>query len=71
MDILYHGCAVVDQVTRSLVPEMAVLVQGGRVGWLGPAEEAPEPGPGVEVDAPMGVKRWWLAGALERVIAAG
>ncbi len=49
MDILYHGCAVVDQVTRSLVPEMAVLVPGGRVGWLGPAEEAPEPGPGVEV----------------------
>jgi imidazolonepropionase-like amidohydrolase len=31
---------------------MAMLVTDGRVGWLGPAEEAPDPGPGVEfVDA--------------------
>jgi imidazolonepropionase-like amidohydrolase len=49
---LYQGCAVVDHATRSLVPDMAVLVAGGRVGWLGPAGEAPNPGPGVElVDA--------------------
>ena len=48
-DILYRGCAIVDQVTRSLVPEMAVLVEGGRVGWLGPAGEAPDPGPGFQV----------------------
>jgi imidazolonepropionase-like amidohydrolase len=46
---LYHGCAIVDHTTRSLAPEMAVLVADGRVGWLGPAEEAPDPGPGVEV----------------------
>ena len=40
---LYHGCAIVDHTTRSLAPEMAVLVADGRVGWLGPAEEAPIP----------------------------
>src|SRR5215208_2057636 len=28
---------------------MAVLVAGGRIGWLGPAGDAPDPGPGVEV----------------------
>ena len=51
-DILYRGCAIVDHSTRSLAPEMAVLVIGGRVGWLGPTEEAGDPGPGVElVDA--------------------
>jgi predicted amidohydrolase YtcJ len=51
-DILYRGCAIVDHTTRSLAPEMALLVTGGRVGWLGPADEAPDPGPGVElVDA--------------------
>jgi imidazolonepropionase-like amidohydrolase len=50
--VLYRGCAVVDHSTRSLAPEMAVLVAGGRVGWLGPADDAPDPGPGVElVDA--------------------
>ena len=48
-DILYRGCAIVDHATRSLALEMAILVAGGRVGWLGPAEEAPDPGPGVEV----------------------
>ena len=49
---LYHGCAMVDHLTRSLVPEMAMLVAQGRVAWLGPADEAPEPGPDVElVDA--------------------
>ena len=51
-DTLYRGCAVVDHTTRSLAPDMAVLAAGGRVAWLGPAGEAPEPGPGVElVDA--------------------
>jgi imidazolonepropionase-like amidohydrolase len=51
-DVLYRGCALVDHATRSLAPDMAVLVAGGRVGWLGPADEAPDPGPGVElVDA--------------------
>jgi predicted amidohydrolase YtcJ len=49
---LYLGCATVDHTTRSLAPEMAMLVTDGRVGWLGLAEEAPDPGPGVElVDA--------------------
>jgi imidazolonepropionase-like amidohydrolase len=49
---LYHGCAIVDDITRSLVPEMAMLVTQGRVAWLGPADQAPEPGPDVElVDA--------------------
>ena len=48
-DILYRGCAIVDHSTRLLAPEMAVLVTGGRVGWLGPAEEAPDLGPGVAV----------------------
>jgi imidazolonepropionase-like amidohydrolase len=48
-DILYRGCAIVDHTTRSLAPEMAILVAGGRVGWLGPADEAPNLGPGVEV----------------------
>jgi hypothetical protein len=49
---LYHGCAIVDHTTRSLAPEMAMLVVQGRVGWLGPADEAPDPGPDVElVDA--------------------
>ncbi len=48
-DILYRGCAVVDHSTRLLAPEMAVLVAGGRVGWIGPAADAPEHGPGVEV----------------------
>jgi hypothetical protein len=49
---MYHGCAIIDHTTRSLAPEMAMLVTDGRVGWLGPAEEAPDPGPGVEfVDA--------------------
>ena len=47
--VLYRGCALVDHATRALAPEMAVLVAGGRVGWIGPAGEAPEPGPGVEV----------------------
>jgi imidazolonepropionase-like amidohydrolase len=46
---LYLGCAMVDHTIRSLAPEMAMLVIDGRVGWLGPAEEAPAPGPGVEV----------------------
>jgi imidazolonepropionase-like amidohydrolase len=46
---LYRGCAIVDHTSRSLAPEMAILVTDGRVGWLGPAEEAPDPGPGVEV----------------------
>jgi imidazolonepropionase-like amidohydrolase len=46
---LYHGCAILDHTTRSLVPEMAMLVTDGRVGWLGPADDAPEPGTGVEV----------------------
>jgi imidazolonepropionase-like amidohydrolase len=46
---LYLGCAMVDHTTRSLAPEMALLVTDGRVGWLGPAEETPAPGPGVEV----------------------
>ncbi|HEU4896749.1 MAG TPA: amidohydrolase family protein [Actinomycetota bacterium] len=46
---LYLGCAMVDHTTRSLAPEMAMLVTDGRVGWLGPAEEAPVPGPAVEV----------------------
>jgi imidazolonepropionase-like amidohydrolase len=51
-DVLDRGCALVDHATRSLAPDMAVLVAGGRVGWLGPADEAPDPGPGVElVDA--------------------
>ena len=51
-DVLYRGCALVDHATRSLAPDMAVLVAGGRVGWLGPADEALDPGPGVElVDA--------------------
>jgi hypothetical protein len=49
---LYHGCAIVDHTTRSLAPEMVVLVTQGRVSWLGPADQAPDPGPGVElVDA--------------------
>ena len=49
---MYHGCAIIDHTTRSLAPEMAMLVTDGRVGWLGPAEEAPDPEPGVEfVDA--------------------
>ena len=49
---LYHGCGIVDHTTRSLAPEMAVLVTKGRVSWLGPADQAPDPGPGVElVDA--------------------
>jgi imidazolonepropionase-like amidohydrolase len=49
---LYRGCAVIDHATRSLAPDMAVLVEGRRVGWLGPAGEAPDPGPGAdEVDA--------------------
>jgi imidazolonepropionase-like amidohydrolase len=49
---LYLGCAIVDHSTRSLAPEMALLVADGRVGWLGPADEAPDPGPGGElVDA--------------------
>jgi imidazolonepropionase-like amidohydrolase len=49
---LYRGCAVVDHATRSLAPDMAVLVDGGQVAWLGLADEAPDPGPGVElVDA--------------------
>jgi hypothetical protein len=49
---LYHGCAIVDHTTRSLAPEMAVLVTEGRVSWLGPADQASDPGPGVElVDA--------------------
>jgi imidazolonepropionase-like amidohydrolase len=46
---LYLGCAIVDHTTRSLAPEMAMLVTDGRVGWLGPADQAPDPGPGVEV----------------------
>ena len=46
---MYLGCAMVDHTTRSLVPEMAMLVADGRVGWLRPAEEAPAPGPDVEV----------------------
>jgi imidazolonepropionase-like amidohydrolase len=46
---LYLGCAIVDHPTRSLAPEMAMLVTDGRVGWLGPADQAPDPGPGVEV----------------------
>jgi imidazolonepropionase-like amidohydrolase len=46
---LYLGCAIIDHPTRSLAPEMAMLVTDGQVGWLGPAEEAPDPGPGVEV----------------------
>ena len=51
-DVLYHGCAIVDHQTRSLAPDMAVLVAGGRVGWLGPTDQAPDPGAGVElVDA--------------------
>ena len=49
---LYQGCAIVDHTTRSLAPEMTVLVTKGRVSWLGPADQAPDPGPGVElVDA--------------------
>ena len=48
-DVLYCGCALIDHATRSLVPDGAVLVTGGRVGWLGPAGDAPDPGPGVEV----------------------
>ena len=48
-DVLYRGCALVDQATRSLAPDMAVLVAGGRIGWLGPAGDAPDPGPGAEV----------------------
>jgi imidazolonepropionase-like amidohydrolase len=47
--VLYRGCAVVDHATRSLAPEMAVLVTEGRVAWLGPADEAPGPGPGTQV----------------------
>jgi imidazolonepropionase-like amidohydrolase len=51
-DVLYRGCALVDHATRSLAPDMAVLVAGGRIGWLGPSGDAPDPGPGVElVDA--------------------
>jgi hypothetical protein len=46
---LYHGCAIIDHPTRSLAPEMATLVTDGQLDWLGPAEEAPDPGPGVEV----------------------
>jgi imidazolonepropionase-like amidohydrolase len=46
---LYHGCAIIDHTTRSVAPDMAVLVAEGRVGWLGPADEAPDPGPGLEV----------------------
>jgi len=42
-------CPWRSHTTRSLAPEMAMLVTDGRVGWLGPAEEAPAPGPGVEV----------------------
>ena len=49
-DVLYRGCAIVDQATRSLAPDMAVLVAGGTGGLAGPAEEAPTGlGPGVEV----------------------
>jgi imidazolonepropionase-like amidohydrolase len=48
-DVLYRGCAIVDHATRSLVPEGALLVAGGRIGWLGPAADAPDPGPGAEV----------------------
>ena len=48
-DILYRGCALVDHATRSLAPDMAVLLAGGRIGWLGPAGDAPDPGPGAEV----------------------
>jgi hypothetical protein len=46
---LYRGCAMVDHPTRSLAPEMAMLATDGQLGWLGPAEEAPDPGPGGEV----------------------
>jgi imidazolonepropionase-like amidohydrolase len=46
---LYRGCAMVDHSTRSLAPEMAMLVAKGRVEWLGPADQAPDPGPGAEV----------------------
>src|SRR4029453_13961756 len=37
-----------------LVPDMAVLVAGGRIGWLGPAGDAPDPAPGVGVCAAGG-----------------
>jgi imidazolonepropionase-like amidohydrolase len=46
---LFLGCAVVEHTSRSLAPEMAMLVAEGRIGWLGPADEAPDPGPGFEV----------------------
>jgi len=46
---MYRGCAIVDHATRSLAPDMAVLVSEGRIGWLGPADEAPNLGFGVEV----------------------
>jgi imidazolonepropionase-like amidohydrolase len=46
---LYLGCAIVDHPTRSLAPEMAILVSDGQIRWLGPADQAPDPGPGVEV----------------------
>jgi imidazolonepropionase-like amidohydrolase len=46
---LYRGCALVDHAARSLAPDMAVLVSDGRVAWLGPAGDAPDPGPGAEV----------------------
>ena len=49
---LYHGCAVVDHDSRSLAPDMAILVSDGRVAWLGPANGTPAHGPGIElVDA--------------------
>ena len=48
-DTMYRGCAIVDHATRSLAPDMAVLVSEGRIGWLGPADEAPNLGFGVEV----------------------
>jgi imidazolonepropionase-like amidohydrolase len=46
---LYLGCAIVDHPTRSLAPEMAMLITDGRVRWLGPADAAPDPGAALEV----------------------
>jgi imidazolonepropionase-like amidohydrolase len=46
---LYRDCAVLDLEAGALVPETSILVEDGRVAWIGSCGDEPEPPPDAEV----------------------
>lgn len=46
---VYRGAALADGTGPELRKDVSLLVEDDRIGWIRPADDEPDPGPGVEV----------------------